>query len=110
MNLLRVHVVEQNISHHAPHPFLPLSDCLALPRPRPSVTAVLLSANDITVTGISPYYKAHATISSMEMVATLANEQAEFVSLSLLNTAKNPHLFDLTVLTRNVKSPLATLL
>ena len=68
-----------------------------------------LSASAITVTGMSPYYKAHATISFMEIAATLANEQAEFVSHSLLNTASKfqIHLFDLTVLTRNVKSTMS---
>ena len=68
-----------------------------------------LSASDITVTGMSPYYKAHATISFMELAATLANEQAEFVSHSLLNTANKfqIYLFDLTVLTRNVKSTMS---
>ena len=68
-----------------------------------------LSASAITVTGMSPYYKVHATISFMEIAATLANEQAEFVSHSLLNTANKfqIHLFDLTVLTRNVKSTMS---
>ena len=68
-----------------------------------------LSASAITVTGMSPYYKAHATISFMEIAATLANEQDEFVSHSLLNTANKfqIYLFDLTVLTRNVKSTMS---
>ena len=82
--------------------------------PGPATTSTLshrrsLSASAITVTGMSPYYKAHATISFMEIAATLANEQAEFVSHSLLNTANKfqIHLFDLTVLTRNVKSTMS---
>ena len=45
----------------------------------------------------------------MEIAATLANEQAEFVSHSLLNTANKfqIHLFDLTGLTRNLKSTMS---